>query len=270
MTDVVPSAPPAGSGTTAAAARAGRPPSRPPLSATAAVTTLGNLAWIGWVWLATGVVVTGITVVVGTVDGGELNSSLWQSAGAVWQRWIVLAAGVVLVTTFAPLLISHGVTRAQVSASAIVTMVALAALGTLFIVAGYLVEGVVFDRNGWAQVLDRREQAIDAGTLLGLSLRYALTLAASFVSGWLIGIGVRCLGCQRWAPRGGLVLVPSALIPIVVSEILLDGQGGLGIGPLNDLAGPPLAVGAPASVAVIALAALAAKRWTSDLVLEGG
>jgi hypothetical protein len=39
-------------------------------------------------------------------------------------------------------------------------------------------------------------------------------------------------------------------------------------GPIGDLSGPPLAVGAPASALVIGLAALAATRYTREVALK--
>jgi hypothetical protein len=235
-----------------------------PLAKTASVTTFGHLAWIGWLWLATGVIVTGIVVAIGAFnDDGDLAHSVWQEAAAGWQRWPVLSAGVATTWSFAPLLVGNGVTRARLSASVAVTMVVLAVLGAAFIAAGYLIEGVVFDRNGWSHVLDAGGRTLDARMVGGLAVRHTLTLAGYFVSGWLIGIGF-----YRFGREAGIPLILPSIVPIVLVELLLLGGGaGVVTRPFGDASGPPLAVGAPAAAAVIAVATVAATRYTRGLAL---
>lgn len=235
-----------------------------PLSTTASVTTFGHLAWLGWVWVVTAVVVLGIVVIVGASPEGDLDSSLWQGAAAGWQRWLVLAAGVTTTSTFAPMLVGNGVTRAQLARSVVVTGVVLAVLGTLVIVAGYLVEGVLFDRNGWTQALRGDDGVVDGGTLPGLALRYGLGLAAAFVSGWLIG-----LGFYRFAREKAILLIVPGIIPLVLTELLLlHGGTGVTIGAPDDIDGPPLALGAPGALAVTAIAVLVAARANRELALK--
>jgi hypothetical protein len=241
------------------------PVARPSLARTASITTFGHLAWIGWVWLATFVVVGGVIVALGAFSDGQLLDSLWQDAGAGWQRWVVLAAGIGTTSTFAPLLVGNGVTRRRMSASVAVTMVVLAVLGAAFVAAGYLVEGAVFRSNDWGHFLDGGGRAIGGRMVAGLAVRHALTLAAYFVSGWLIGIGFYRFGRDAGAP----LIVPS-IVPLVLVELLLLGGGaGITVGPLGELSGPPLAVGAPASALVVAVAALAAARYNRGLALGG-
>jgi hypothetical protein len=257
-----------------AAEAAPTPPSGPPaqhppatpasLADTAGVTTFGHLAWIGWVWLVTFVVVGGALVAIGAFSDGQLTSSLWQGLGAGWQRWILLAAGVTTTSTFAPLLIGNGVTRARMSASASVTMVALAVLGAAFIAAGYLIEGVVFSANDWSHVLDGGGRSIGGRMVAGLAVRHALTLAAYFASGWLIGIGF-----YRFGRHVGVPLIVPSIVPVVLVELLFFGGGTeVAVGSLGDLSGPPLAVGAPASALVVAVATMAATRYTRELALR--
>jgi hypothetical protein len=232
---------------------------------TASVTTFGHLAWVGWVWLAAFVIASGAVVAVGAFSDGQLTDSLWQGLGAGWQRWILLAAGISTTATFAPMLVGNGVTRARLSASVTVTMVVLAVLGSVVVAAGYLLEGVVFSANDWSHVLDGGGRTLGARMIAGLAVRHALTFGAYFVSGWLIGIGF-----YRFGREGGVPLIVPSIVPVVLVELLLlgGGAGMLTSGPIGDLSGPPLAVGAPASALVIGLAALAATRYTRELALK--
>lgn len=239
-------------------------PGRPPMITTAGITTLGHLAWLAWVWLACAVVVLGAIGAYGVFGDGSVQESLWQNFGAGWQRWVVLAAGFATTHTFAPMLIGNGVTRAQMSSSVLVTTVVLAVLGGLYVTVGYVLEGVLFGANDWTHHLDGGGRELGAGTIGGLGVRYALVLAVSFAAGWLMGIGF-----YRFGTEGGLPLVVPCALPIVAVELLLlDGTGGLGIGPMQDWSGPPLAVGVLASVAVIALTGLAGIRYNRELALQ--
>jgi hypothetical protein len=238
-------------------------PGRPPMVTTAGITTLGHLAWLAWVWLAFGVVVLGATAAYGVFGEGTVQDSLWQNLGAGWQRWVVLAAGFATTHTFAPMLIGNGVTRAQMSSSVLVTMVVLGLLGGLYITVGFLIEGALFGANDWTHHLDGGRE-LGTTAIAGLGLRYALVLAVSFAAGWLMGIGF-----YRFGTEGGLPLIVPCALPIVAVELLLlDGTGGLGIWAMQDWSGPPLAVGAVASVAVIALAGLVGVRYNRELPLQ--
>jgi hypothetical protein len=237
-------------------------PGRPPMVTTAAITTLGHLAWIAWVWLAFGVVVLGAIAGYGVFGDGAIDESMWQNFAAGWQRWLLLAAGFATTATFAPMLVGNGVTRAQMSSSVLVTMVALAVLGGLYIAVGFLIEGALFGANDWTHVLDGG-RTLGARMIAGLGLRYALGLAVSFVAGWLMGIGFYRFGNETGLP----LIIPCALPIVAVELLLLDGAGGLGIGPMQDWAGPPLAVGALASVAVIAVTGLVGVRYNRELAL---
>src|SRR5690606_26317333 len=112
-------------------------PGPAPMSTTASITTFGTAVWIGAVWAVASVVFTVILVVVAVRDG-QLDESLWHSLGAGWQRWLAGVAGYTMISEFARLLVTNGVTRAQLARSALVTLVALAVAGGLFMTLGYV------------------------------------------------------------------------------------------------------------------------------------
>jgi hypothetical protein len=233
-----------------------------PLSRTAAITTFGTLAWLGWVWAIAGVVYTAILVIDGAGDDGD--TSIWQGAAADWQRYTVLAAGAAMVPIYAPMLIGNGVTRAQISRSAAVTMAALAALAGALITAGFAAEHVVYDsQEAWRHRL-AGGRAIDWGTIPQLGVAYAVTIAAYFVAGWIVGIGWHR---DRWI-GAATHLVPAA-VPVAVAEGVVMGET-MGGRPhyLTEILDGPLAVGVLITLVVIGAALALARHLTRDVAVH--
>jgi hypothetical protein len=218
------------------------------------------------VWLATFVIITGLAVGIGV--WGDLESSLWQSAAAGWQRWLVLASGVSALSTFAPMLLTNGVTRAQLASSAIVTGLALAALVAVFVAVGYLVEGVVFAQNDVVHRFDMSGAdpgpTIGAVRLPGLGLEYLITAYAAYVTGWQVAIGF-----FRSHVAGGIVRIPAAVVPLLLVEALLGNSPAAFIDNswFSDRE-VPLAVTVLGAVAVLAVATQVARRRTAEITLR--
>lgn len=228
----------------------------PPLSTTAFVVSGGHLAWLGWVWAVTAAIFAVVIALV--VRFGELDSSLWQDAGASWQRFVIFAAGVTTLPSFLAVFVGHGVTRAQLSASNTVSMVLVAAAGTVFVIAGFIAEAVVFGGAGWDHVLDGGGPVASAAELAVLALRYAVLFCMWFSAGWLIGTGF-----YRYGFIGGVALVVPFAIPVLLCELVV-GQAGasISIGVLNDLVSTPAAVGLLVGVGLIAMNATVARAFT--------
>ena len=231
----------------------------PSLSTTASVTTFGSLAWIGWVWLIAAIVFTGILVAVGV--WGELDESLWHTLGAGMQRWLFLVVGFTMVSEFGRMFLTNGVTRAQLARSALVTMLALSALGALFATLVYAAEGVVFDIHDWPHRID--ETLVDGPGELGrIYIDNLLTVAAFFTSGWLLGACYR----SRERDEANLLAIP-CLFPAAAAQILLRGDAAL-FGFLDRLdLDTPVALGMGVTAAVTALGAVAADHLTRQYVL---
>jgi hypothetical protein len=237
-------------------------PVRPaPLSHTASITTFGTLAWLGWVWAIAAVVYVAILVIAG--GDADRDYSLWQGAVADWQRYTVLAAGATTVPVFAPMLLGNGVTRAQLSRSAIVTMAVLAVAAGLLITLGFIAEHVVYDAQDWPHRL-AGDRVVGSGTMVDLGVAYTVTLACYFVAGWIFGIGWHR---DHWA---GLVthFLPAAA-PVVVAEGVvmgetLDGRPRF----LVELLDVPFFVGVAIALAVLAAAVVVARRLTRDVTVS--
>jgi hypothetical protein len=233
------------------------------------ITAGGSLAWLAWVW-ALALLVFLVLMVGGELRDATHDDSLWQGMGAGWQRWVLLAAGVTMVPTFGPMLISNGVTRATLSTAATTTMAVLAVAGAAVVVIGYAVEDAFYARNDWLHVAGAED--VPAGGLRFAAevwLHNALGLAAYFASGWLIGAAYYRLGKDvAW-----LLILPG-LVPAAAAEVLLDSRtGGFGFGfvvdGLDAIGQPHAAIGLPATVAVVALACTIARRVTIDTPLRG-
>ncbi|TCJ38675.1 hypothetical protein [Parafrankia sp. BMG5.11] len=239
------------------AARRGGGPA--PLVHTAAVTTGGTLAWVGWVWLLAALGYGAAVAVISFV--GERDTSLWQVAVATWQRWLMLAAGTTMTTTFAPMLITNGVIRARLARSVVVCAVAVGLLGGLFLGAGFAVESVVFAGFGWPRALSNGVSFDSAAAVCRLGAAYGLGLSAWFVSGWLAGLA-RHVRESAFA----ILLVP-ALVPAVLAEGLVLGGVGAFVLPFIPDWRFPFAVGAPVVVTVLGLACVAGVRASREISL---
>lgn len=231
----------------------------PPLSTTASVTTFGSLAWVGWVWAIAAVVFTGVVVAVGI--WGEVDESLWHTLGAGMQRWLFLIVGFTMVSEFGKMFLTHGVTRGQLAASALVSMVALSVLGGVYATLGYVAEGIAFEAFDWSHRIDGSAVGGmgDLGRLFGDN---ALTLAAFFTSGWLIGACFR----SRERDEANLLAIP-CLLPAAAAQLLLRGDAAL-FGFLDRLdLDPPVALGVAVTAAAVALGVVAAGHVTRQYAL---
>lgn len=162
------------------------PPGGPPsLVATASVTTWGHLSWVPWFWFGGALAFTGIVIAVGT--WGEVTSSIWQGVTS-WLAWVVFAAGVTTVTSYARTFVANGVTRERLSTSSIVSAVVIAVLGGAVAALGYAAEDLVYGLQGWPQQLHDDGVVDGPGSIVGLGLAYFAVLPVYFASGWLVGV----------------------------------------------------------------------------------
>jgi hypothetical protein len=235
-----------------------RPKPRPPsITTTSFVVSGGHLSWLGWTWLVTAVI---FVIVMATIIrvGGHLDSSLWESAAASWQRYVIFAAGVTTLPSFLAIFVGNGVTRAQLSASSTVSMVAIAVAGSAFAIAGFVVEAAMFDAAGWTQAMDNGYPAESAGDLVVLALRYAVIFAMWFSAGWLIGAGF-----YRYGSFGGLGLIIPFALPVLLCELVVgQAAASINVDVLNDHVQTPAALGLLIGVGLVAMNATIARAFT--------
>jgi hypothetical protein len=161
-------------------------------------------------------------------------------------------------------MITNGVTRSQLSKSSIIAMVAIAVIGGTFIAAGLAAEGLVYDINDWSRELRGGDSAPGFATIVGIGADSVIVLCAYFVTGWLAVAGIYRLGWILGAMFGVVAIVPAAF-----AELVLRVDAGTRIDVLDDAAPDlPAAVWMLATVAVVAVASLAATWMTSEIELD--
>lgn len=229
----------------------------PPLATTSFVVTGGHLRWLGWTWAITAVIFAVVMALVVRYDG-VLEDSLWQDAGASWQRYVIFAAGVTTCPSFLAMFVSNGVTRSQLSASSTVSMILVAAAGTVVVVIGFIAEHLVFGAVGWNHVLEDSGEISIGAELALLALRYAVLFSMWFSAGWLIGTGF-----YRYGFVGGVVLIVPFAIPVVLCELLVgQAAASISIGALNDLVQTPAVLGLLVGIGLIVMNATIARAFT--------
>jgi hypothetical protein len=240
-----------------------RPPStRRRASESAQIVLFGTLAWIGYVWLAA-TVIYGI-VIACVVRWGSLDTSLWRSLAAGWQQWVVFAAGITVSTTFLRMLLRNGATRRLVSVGAVATMSVIAGILAAWTTAGFSVEKLVYDANGWPQTLPT-DVVFAWGDLPRLALDNVLVVAVYYATGWIIG----CCYTRWGAFRGTALLLPAA-VPVAAIEFLVTpGLAGLNVDVIAAWRGEPhIAVTILAGGALLAATVAVAARLTREATLR--
>lgn len=232
-------------------------PAPPPLATTASAIGRGHLSWLGWTWTITGAL---FLVVMGLIIrfDGQLEESLWQSAGASWQRYVIFAAGVTTLTTYLLMFVANGTTRAQLSASNTVAMVVVAVAGALFVIAGFLVEGLFYRSAGWTHEMSNGEPMTSGAGFVVLGLRYVVLFCLWFSAGWLVGTGY-----YRYGFVGGTALIVPFAIPVLLGELLVGQEAAaINIDVVTDLVSTPAPLALLIGVGLIAANATVARAFT--------
>lgn len=238
------------------------PPDTASLPAATALTTIGTLAWAGWLW---GLVIVGnLVAFVAVVRWGSMDESLWASTFAGWQQWPMAGAGFTMVSVFIPMMTTNGVTRARVAQGAAVTMGVLSLILAAIITAGYAIEARVYDGQGWSQMLKAGGRtAADTGYPT-IFAAHALYMAVVFLGGWLVA--------AAWYRFSWAMLPPvllAALAPLVILEVLVLQVVDLGqFDFLERYAPDGIGIGLVVTLALIAAETAAAMRMTRGVDVD--
>jgi hypothetical protein len=242
------------------------PPAAPPLdkprlAESSAIVTIGHLMWLGCTW---GVAALAYTVVIVCVSiWGEVDVSLWQSVFAGWQRFVVAAAGFTTITTFLRIFVRNGATRRMLSSASLAAMTVVSILGGALITAGWAIEKLVYDANGWTQTMNS-DAVFDWSDLWRAAIESPIVLAAFFLSGWLISAAF-----YRFGVAGGIALLLPCAVPALFSELVTSKDfGGVDIDVLPEFGSTALAVTAISGLALIAVTAAVARRVTVAMALR--
>lgn len=210
-----------------------------------ALSFFGAMVWAGFY-----VLVVAITVAIATF--GTLTQSVWEQAMQV-PRWFVLSVGVSLVTKFMPMYLAHGQTRRVFGLHAAVSALLLSGFYALLMVAGYLLEWLLYGLAGWPQALELPHLFTEP-TQVPLVFVECLT---EFLA-WT-GAGILIASAYyRWRIGGLLLSIPLGVGLIVLTAGAVGAEFGLPLGNLKlgvDLSSTPgVAIGTGLVAFVLGLA----------------
>jgi hypothetical protein len=168
-----------------------------------------NMWFALMLWLGFFLFVTVITVIIAV--SGNLTQSAWEQ-GIQLIRWYALFVGVTLVREFLPMYIAHGQTRRQFGAQAAVTIALFAPFLSVLLVAGYLLEAVLYNLAGWPQVLGRPHLFTEPTQVPLVFVEYLVDSLTWIVAGAFMGSAF-----YRWR-GGGLLTIPIGIGLIVLAS----------------------------------------------------
>jgi hypothetical protein len=222
-----------------------------------ALGTLVRFFRSGLLWWGAVIAAGFLAIELAASHWGEPDQSIWAYAGTP-VRWVMLVLGILAVPSLFRVLVAHGVTRRSFAAAGGAAIGLLAVVTGCFMVAGFLVERVLYTAADQPTTLAEQHLFDSTGQLHLVFAEYALITAAYLATGWLVGAGYLRFGWLR-----GTLALPAAAIPVAGVEFLL-GTGrtsGWGTGEL-DITAPalPLGVALLLAVALVGLGLLAG-RW---------
>lgn len=206
-----------------------------------------------WWWAGLVVVFAGLTVARNA--WATVDTSTWQWAETA-PKVLVLIVGGALASMLLPTYVGHGITRRAFSLAAGAVIALLSVSGAALMAGGYAIEAVVYDAQGWPQVINEPHLYASAGQWYLIVVEFALAFMAWAASGWLAGAGY-----YRWDWwRGTLFCVPAAL-PLVAAEGLVAWYARGHVGLTLAIAG---------LVAVAIVGAITAYHFSKDMPLRAG
>ena len=153
-------------------------------------------------------------------SGGELPLSIWESFAANGPGWFALAMGATAVTTYLPMIIANGMTRARFTASAALALAGCATLLAVVIAAGFNYESYMYRLYGWHHALNGSHVFASSSQVLLIVAEYAVRYLLFGLVGLLAGYGYYRVG-GWW----GTALLPvTVVLPLGVGAYLLDFQ----------------------------------------------
>lgn len=156
-------------------------------------------------------VVAVITLVVGFFV--DIEKSAWGYAAQL-PPWFLFGLGVYASAVYLPLHITHGHTRKEFLAQALVWVMLLAPAAAALMTLTFGIERLAYQATGWTQAFDD-----DVDGLFSTPEQYGWI----FVGSWLVYLSYMAIGAalgaafyrQAWHGLAGLLMIPVALVLIV-------------------------------------------------------
>ena len=158
---------------------------------------------------------TGVVAAIAATS--SITQSTWEIAGQ-WPRWWLFVAGITAVTTYLPVLVTHGMTRWAVFRALGLAGLLTCSLWTAAMVVGHVVERFAYARFGWPDRMTTSHLFGNGYDVLPMILEYELIFLAYTVAGALIGAVYYRFGGIR-----GTLLLPLAGLPGAIVEALVSG-----------------------------------------------
>jgi hypothetical protein len=197
---------------------------------------------------------------------GDVDSSVWDGQASVFQ-YVILAGGVMVVTGYAPRMVTLGVTRRATADGGLVAVSGLAVAGAAATTLAYGIEHLVFAINDWPHVLDNAEDLhiYDRPDQYGLIFVEILALYLTHViAGMIIGGGLFRFGWVWGAP----FLVGGIALAVAGEYLVRSGFAGVGLTDVLGLDPPPVGVGLAGVIALVAVGALGVRRVIGGMPIE--
>lgn len=179
------------------------------------------------VWWFLGLVVVVFGVAYPTIGraGGDLPLSIWESFAANGPGWFVLAMGATAVTTYFPMVVANGMTRARFTYSAALAVAGCAAVLAVAIAVGFAYESSMYRVYGWEHVLNGDHLFTSTSQAHLIVAEYAVRYLLFGLVGLLAGYGFYRFG-GWW---GTALLLFTVVLPLGLGAALLDLRPAKGI-----------------------------------------
>lgn len=217
-----------------------------------------ELFFYALMWAGIALALTALNLVGTNAWGAADNASAWEGTTVLLQ-YVMIGGGLMLAVTHLPLYVTHGITRRDFAAGALLALGALAVGAALAATLAFAVERLVFAAFDWPHVLggDRAVHLYDSPDQYGvIFVELVTSYAAHLVGGLVIGAALYRLG---WVVGSAVMLAGVAVI-LGAEMAVATGLGGAMLtwwfdaDPLHAALGVAIALGLTAAGALVARA----------------
>jgi len=215
---------------------------------------LDHLAFAGLLWIGVVLVVTAL--VIGVAIWGSIDQSGWDVFVRIIPHWYVGCVSGFIAFSYLPSAIAHGQTRRDTAVQILIFTVVMAVALALLVVAGFLIERVLYGVMDWPQAVDAGQRYTSSGQVHLIFLQYAPQFLVWAAAGVLVGAGF-----YRSEGEGAFALFVSSLT-LSVAGFVLESPSAAPFSALEWLFDPPgLHLGLAIVVCLITYVFSAAVAW---------
>lgn len=207
------------------------------------------LVWAGFL-------VAVMTLVFAVARFRDIEISGWEVASGISSWYVGGVAGYLLYQAL-PLLVAHGRTRRDAAIEVAIVLAALIVVAAILMVAGYLVEYVVYGVAGWPRELSGEHLFSSHTDVPMIFVAYGLTFLVWGTAGAIVGAAV-----YRYKASGWLALAPASLLISLIGFPMSPSSN-----PVDDVIERVLMVDTPSLplaivIAVVCVGVALAMTWS--------